>query len=168
MLVDIAQISNGLTNRIDLEMIIAQEEWAVSFQAFKLAGDASFSGMLLADENGVINITGHLNAHIVSQCARCLVSVPLDLVLPVDECFECIGQERQPDSDCYSYERSTIDLIPALRDTLVLSVPQRILCHETCKGICPECGVDLNKETCSCSKEGLKQDNPFSQLKELL
>lgn len=168
MLIDITQISNGQTNCIDIDVDIAPAKWAVTFQSFELTDNASFRGQLSTDDKDAISLSGRLNVHIVGVCVRCLDPVPMDLDIPIHECYEQSGQNTMTENDCYSYQRSVIDLIPALRDNLVLSVPQRILCREDCKGICPECGVHLNQKTCGCSQKGLNQENPFSQLKELL
>jgi len=52
-----------------------------------------------------------------------------------------------------------------LRQEIILHFPVVSVCSKSCKGLCPVCGVDLNKENCSCDKEqGLKQ---LSILKEL-
>ena len=37
------------------------------------------------------------------------------------------------------------------QDTLVLAMPLKVLCREDCAGLCPQCGVDLNVETCACA-----------------
>ena len=33
---------------------------------------------------------------------------------------------------------------------LLLSLPSRYLCRADCRGLCPECGRDLNEGTCTC------------------
>ncbi len=52
----------------------------------------------------------------------------------------------------YIVENNCIDLGPFLRDEIILSVPMKPLCSEECKGLCPICGVNLNKTTCKHSK----------------
>jgi uncharacterized protein len=48
-----------------------------------------------------------------------------------------------------------IDLADDVRQTVVLAVPLKLLCKEECKGLCPRCGADLNKELCICPPEAL-------------
>ncbi len=52
----------------------------------------------------------------------------------------------------YIVENNCIDLGSFLRDEIILSVPMKPLCSEECKGLCPICGVNLNKITCKHSK----------------
>lgn len=50
-------------------------------------------------------------------------------------------------------EQDKIDLKPEAVEYAILSVPMKKLCKEDCSGLCPHCGANLNKETCSCTKE---------------
>lgn len=46
-----------------------------------------------------------------------------------------------------------IDLADDVRQTVMLAVPLKLLCKEECKGLCPRCGADLNRESCLCPPE---------------
>ena len=57
-----------------------------------------------------------------------------------------------------------------IEQTLDFNLPQKVLCDEDCKGLCPKCGANLNKETCSCSETASDEDyiDPrFAKLKDL-
>jgi uncharacterized protein len=73
------------------------------------------------------------------SCARCLESS--------ETAFS-----KEADFD-YEVEPATefIDLGEDIRQEIVLSFSQRMLCAPACKGLCPGCGVNLNKEKCKCS-----------------
>lgn len=43
-----------------------------------------------------------------------------------------------------------IDLTEGLRESILLALPMRFKCSESCKGLCDQCGANLNKETCEC------------------
>jgi uncharacterized protein len=51
------------------------------------------------------------------------------------------------------YQGDVIDLEKYLREQILLMVPLKPLCAETCKGLCPRCGADLNHEPCRCEAE---------------
>ncbi len=65
-------------------------------------------------------------------------------------------------------------------DQICLNLPLKHLCMDDCQGLCPECGINLNKETCDCEsnvaessyeeieKEKVNADNPFAALKDLI
>ncbi len=74
------------------------------------------------------------------ECSRCLE--------PVE-----INREDELDFD-YKIDKSldTIDLGEEIRQEVILRYPLRILCAQDCKGLCPKCGANLNKEVCKCKK----------------
>ena len=59
-----------------------------------------------------------------------------------------------------------IDLDDVVISQLYLSLPIQLLCKEDCPGLCPDCGVDLNRERCNCREE--KKDSPFMKLKKMM
>ncbi len=46
---------------------------------------------------------------------------------------------------------TVIDISEDVRQTLLLAVPLKLLCRETCKGLCPHCGANLNERRCTCA-----------------
>jgi uncharacterized protein len=50
-------------------------------------------------------------------------------------------------------ENDVLDLNDYVYQEIQLFLPQKMLCSEDCKGLCPTCGTNLNKEKCSCKKE---------------
>src|SRR5206468_3309557 len=70
----------------------------------------------------------------------------------VDE-EEEVEASFDPDNvDEESYSGKEIDLRPALREQILLSIPPSPLCKEDCKGLCPVCGKDLNEGDCGHDK----------------
>ncbi len=107
-----------------------------------------------------VSIDGHADLELNPTCDRCLepfsrqVSVPVEMVLaPWKEPEKLAGDDRElveEDLNFSFYEGETIDLANIIREFLLLSIPIRYLCQETCKGICPRCGENLNKKDCHC------------------
>lgn len=59
----------------------------------------------------------------------------------------------------------SVDITDDVRQTLLLAVPLKLLCTDQCKGLCPQCGKNLNDETCSCA--GGESDTRWEALKAL-
>lgn len=57
---------------------------------------------------------------------------------------------KKTDIDRIYYAGSRINVLVGLREAILLSLPFAILCTEACRGLCPVCGKNQNKETCSC------------------
>lgn len=63
-------------------------------------------------------------------------------------------------------ETVDIDLQPHIKEFLILNIPMKMLCSDDCKGMCPHCGADLNKEQCSCEKTQI--DPRWAKLQDFL
>lgn len=81
-----------------------------------------------------------------------------------DESHEMMVTEGK-DLDITYLSQDFIDLKELLTEHLQLQIPFQPLCREDCKGMCPNCGSDLNVGRCACSK--VAKTNPFSVLKDL-
>ncbi len=86
-----------------------------------------------------------------AACDRC--SVPVEVSVELKEQFILFPQESNPDMD-YVYSGDAIELDPFVREAIVLNIPQKILCDEECKGLCPICGKDRNDVDCGCMNNG--------------
>lgn len=47
----------------------------------------------------------------------------------------------------------SIDLTEGVRESILLTLPMRFKCSEACKGLCEQCGTNLNEQTCGCTRE---------------
>jgi len=59
-----------------------------------------------------------------------------------------------------------IDLSPQLWEVTLTALPAVILCKPDCKGLCPQCGANLNSEKCSCTSS--TGDARFEVLRQLM
>jgi len=111
-----------------------------------------------------VSIEAVATATVVSRCARCLEEVRFPISAEMHAEFA-----RQPDPDDpdqYPFEASTVELTEAIKDALLLELPIQMFCSEDCKGLCPQCGVNLNTGSCNCLKGD--DDNPFSVLRSIV
>lgn len=89
-------------------------------------------------ELGMLYTQNHLSAQVKCVCSRCLkecverVEKEFDLRFPLDE------------------SNQIIDITEVMREEIILDSPWKFLCKQDCKGLCPRCGMDLNKEKCKC------------------
>jgi uncharacterized protein len=59
-------------------------------------------------------------------------------------------QQMPDDSEAYVIDNDQINLLPMVRENLVLAIPLGPLCRDDCPGFCPHCGKDLSESSCSC------------------
>ena len=112
-----------------------------------------------------VEALGEVRAPYEAECRRCLKPVRAELAAEVREMFE----PDPVDDDMYPMVNDEIDLLPLAREAVLLELPLVVLCREDCAGLCPQCGIDLNEDTCSCEAptdprwaalEQLRSDDP--------
>jgi uncharacterized protein len=118
--------------------------------------------------DGVL-VRGELETELEAGCRRCLVSVPAVVRDTIDLLFEPISarEELELGGEVYPLpERGAVlDLSLAVREQLVLRVPDYVVCSESCLGLCPRCGAELNRGACGCVPD--RGASPWDALKEI-
>jgi uncharacterized protein len=110
----------------------------------------------LTDLRGVVRVTRtaqgllvqiRFHASIHAECGRCLNEFEQPLDIDFTELY-AFSANSVTDSGLLVPETGLLDLAPLVRDEMLLAVPTGPLCKPDCKGLCPECGENLNEITC--------------------
>jgi uncharacterized protein len=108
------------------------------------------------------------------ECGRCLEEMVQPLEFPFSEEFyqtvvvttgAALPKPEDPETFLID-EAHKLDLGDAMREYALLNVPMLPLCRPDCKGLCPECGTNLNEETCTCDTDQI--DDRLAVLKQFL
>jgi uncharacterized protein len=166
--------------RAKLDAILQDEK-----TAFRAAGGLKFVGHLQRVDSRVL-LNGELTLPLSGQCRRCLAPVqqllPVRFVLnfvPVKDLRYKKAARRDahdtrgvhvapaltPDLDEEPFDGHRLDLAPTLREQILLALPMDTLCGESCRGLCPHCGQNLNEATCDCRSD--VADPRWAKLREL-
>ncbi|PWR16105.1 DNA-binding protein [Micromonospora sicca] len=89
-------------------------------------------------------VSGTISGPVKGECGRCLREINDSMVVNVQELYAYENSTTDTTTDEDEVGRmqdDLIDLEPALRDAVVLTLPTNPLCREDCPGLCPECGV---------------------------
>jgi uncharacterized protein len=126
----------------------------------------------LGDE--AFGVAGRLGTRLEVECSRCLepFEVPVDALVDLryvpHERNTGEGDQEVADDDLGTayYRDGMLDLIELMREQFVLALPMKPLCSDDCRGLCPQCGTNLNKAPCDCVPAW--EDPRMAQLKALL
>ena len=148
--IDLSALRNG---PIDMAQTVPADDSALEGLEFQLDGGVRLSGRLSETGPGRYYWHGQLLAQVSQPCRRCLTSVAVD----VDRAMELLFTEDETAEDPAAYvippRAADIDPGVAVREELILAVPDYVLCNDECKGLCAGCGVDLNVDSCTCEPE---------------
>ncbi|BHH83946.1 YceD family protein [Desulforhopalus sp. 52FAK] len=156
----------GKTDRYDLEAVGWSPEELGSFTVHT----TPWISVCRLDPETVM-LKGELKGTLQGLCGRCGKQVDSE----IESCFEYVVTGKKEESsdlqevECSDDDVNTLYLVQPeidtdeiLREQAYLESPVRMLCSESCKGICQGCGAQLNSENCSCSAD--YSDSPFAIL----
>lgn len=113
-------------------------------------------------EEDLAIVEGVLSTKLVMSCSRCLRPVDTALKVEYAERYRLVSQQgddddeaKEEDEDIVEVSEDKLDLRPYVEEAFVLSLPYAPLCSEACKGLCSQCGADLNERECGCSREAI-------------
>jgi uncharacterized protein len=134
---------------------------------FVLAEPVQIRGRLMESGGGRYYWHGRLKGVRAASCRRCLADVTVKLDAEVRALFT---EDPAEDELAYavSAEAAELDLSTMVREELILAVPEYVLCREECKGLCAQCGKDLNDGPCSCLPEPDPRWGALEELKQRL
>lgn len=112
-----------------------------------------------------VDLIGTLSTAVRMNCTRCNDEFIRDFTVSFSERFLRTTEKEAEDLECYSYTGEMLVLDKMILDLLILNAPMYGVCKPGCKGLCPNCGVNLNYQNCSCGEAG--ENSPFAALMEL-
>jgi len=131
--------------------------------------------LLISRHGNEVLVRGKVSLDVGLECSRCLGSFSTALESELERYLEKgkrkgggggeEGDFTEEDIDVEPLEKGVFDLRDMIAEQVHLSLPVKPLCEEDCRGLCPRCGVDWNKETCSCA--GGETDPRWEALKQL-
>ena len=148
------------------------DELVAGPDAYRFAAPVAWS-VAVTNTGDALLVMGTARAQAACGCARCLEEVAYDLEGDIEGYFIIGGTEAAaPDDlegDEFSYlpDNHVIDMVPLIVSALLLELPLVPLCDDECKGLCPQCGANLNEGPCACASDGgAAAGGPFAALKD--
>lgn len=126
-----------------------------------------------------IGLEGRLRAQVKLNCSRCAQDYVVSLDEPIQEffvrkdlpagqprdaranapgkpsalVFEAFSTDEEEEPEELPYWGHVIHLDDLVRETVLLAVPMKPVCHEACQGLCPVCGGNRNERPCTCQQD---------------
>jgi uncharacterized protein len=104
--------------------------------------------------NGIF-LQADFSTGIPAECVRCLDEYEQPLNTTFTELY-AFHANSVTESGLIVPDDANIDLQPLLRENLLIEVPIKTLCKQDCKGLCMECGENLNQQMCEHQAEKIQ------------
>lgn len=152
-------------------------------QAVQGSGEVKFSDQLhfvftLCRAGNLVEVSGTLRSAITLYCGRCLtefqtaLSSGFELTFSRETVHRAVAEGDDEielsteDLGLITFTGDEINLDDIVEEQVLLALPFRPLCSEACRGLCPDCGIDLNQHECDCAR-GAFRENKFAALQNL-
>lgn len=105
-----------------------------------------------------IRLVGDLSTRVEMRCARCLEPVSRDISQSFDLLYRPLGVDAgraemhlaDADVEIGYFQGDGVTLEDVLKEQVLLAAPLKEVCREECQGLCPQCGVNRNLQSCGC------------------
>jgi uncharacterized protein len=172
MLLDLSKL-HGL--REHFERTFAPSAFDPQDSEYRVAAPAELSIDVQKLGPDAFGVSGRVTTKLEVECSRCVepFEVPVDAqfdlqYLPASEnAGEGEREVGEEDLATAYYRKGMIDLIELMREQFVLALPMKPLCGADCRGLCPQCGTNLNTSQCDCAP-AWEDDPRLTPLRSLL
>ena len=156
----------------EYEVLVPPASLSLNYEEAEFIKLLSCAVQLFRQGEDNIYVTADIQTDISVECRRCITPFEVDITTKLELLFS-IGSEASEESEADEryYDGETLDISEDVRQMLVLEIPAWPLCSETCEGLCPQCGAELNSDACSCETDDASPapaSNPFSVLSKML
>ncbi len=173
--------------RLDIYKTLAHKGETEKYQVTPEIAEVSHTGatyticdrqpfeLSVSNEGGTnLYIEGEATVSVMIPCDRCLSDVSVEFPITISESFEIKDEMivTDPEENSDLAEGKEIDVDRILLNEIQLHWPDKVLCSENCKGLCPVCGKNRNITECDCDRTVLdprmaKFLDVFDQFKEV-
>jgi uncharacterized protein len=153
MKISVAQIDED--EGLRLHHLYGEGEPALDSEETRMTGRTELE-LSAAREGARVKLAGKIKATVEYDCDRCLspqtvkIDQDFDLLYIPPAGTEGEHELGERDLSVGFYQGDFIDADDLVREQVVLALPMVKLCADECRGLCPECGANLNQGACSC------------------
>ena len=128
--------------------------------------DPVMASGIVRNTAGVLMMKGSIQTRLYGVCDRCASEFEREIEFPIDVVLVTeLANEDNEDEWVFPLEGDSANLEEIVRTVFVLNMDSKLLCEPDCKGLCCQCGKNLNEGSCNCQKE---LDPRFAALRQLL
>jgi uncharacterized protein len=162
MKVQISDIISGKDRGKNFNYTFEIPQFHFEGDIIKPIGPCEVSGVISSDSDMLI-LSAKIKANLEMICPRCLDTFIYPIDIDIEERFTT--NRSTEDDEAIVVMDDVLDINEIVETSIISTLPIKRVCKDDCKGLCQECGCNLNYNTCSCNKEDV--DIRFEALRGL-
>jgi uncharacterized protein len=139
--------------KLEIQAEIPSDDPCWEGTGLRFSTPLSVLGQAQSVVSGEVVVLVRVEAELSQECRRCLKPVDVRVEEDFDIVFSPVDETSEPVDDTTRVLSDTaldLDLAEAIREEVLLSQSLLVLCEPDCRGLCPQCGINLNEERCDC------------------
>ncbi|WP_315067398.1 DUF177 domain-containing protein [uncultured Clostridium sp.] len=162
MKVQISDIVSGKDRSKNIDYTFEIPVFDFEGDTIKSVGSCEVIGVISSDSD-ILILNAKIKANLEMTCSRCLDTFIYPIDIDIEERFTTNRDSK--DDETIVVMDDVLDITEIVENSIISTLPIKRVCKNDCKGLCQECGCNLNHVSCSCQKENV--DIRFEALKGL-
>ena len=162
MKVQISDIISGKDRSKKINYTFEMPQIDFEGDIIKYIGSCEVNGEISADGD-ILILIAKIKANLEMICSKCLDTFIYPIDIDIEERFTTNSNTQ--DEEAIVVIDDVLDIVEIVETSIISTLPIKRNCKDDCKGLCQECGCNLNYNTCACNKEDV--DIRFESLRGL-
>lgn len=167
MLIDLRALLSGTQEELTVSAPLEMEVFETAYASYDIVEKQPVQLNLVKTGRNKLTVNGSGSVTLDIPCDRCLEPVATPICFTIEKTLELDEQDQGDEPEEKDYiDGYNLDVDKLVFGEILLSIPGKTLCKEDCKGLCPQCGANLNIAECGCDRTSL--DPRMSVFKDIL
>lgn len=152
MIVDLSPVIRVTGAEVKLDGIVGFSDAEFLGESYRFSEPLKVVGRIYNNGQS-LTLEADITGEMMTDCARCLDELKADVNFSVNELLSQREEGEAESEDIILFDGHEIELDDIIADHFLMNISGRYLCSEDCRGLCPNCGTNLNKGECDCDTE---------------
>ncbi|MCB2292054.1 DUF177 domain-containing protein [Clostridium algoriphilum] len=162
MVIDVSELFSDKKRRKEIHLDLEKAKFGYDNEFIQFSKPVKIN-LVLKSNGDEIDLTGNIDTELLLACSRCLETFSYSINIELHERLS--KTLKSEDDDIIFIENDRLDLNEIVENNIISILPIKRLCNEDCKGLCHQCGINLNQSTCKCKFDDI--DPRLAKLKNL-
>lgn len=162
MLIDVSELFSNKNRKKEIHLELDKEKFSYENEFIQFSKPVKLH-LIFKPIGDEIDLTGSIETELLLACSRCLETFSNSINIELNERLS--KTLKSEDEDIIFIKNDRLDLNEIVENNIISMLPIKRLCNKDCKGLCHQCGINLNHSTCKCENEDV--DPRLAKLKDL-
>ncbi|MBK5240944.1 YceD family protein [Clostridium sp.] len=162
MVIDVSEIFGNKNRRKEIHLDFQKDKFWYDNEFIQFSKPVVLN-LIFKPIDHEMELTGSIETELLLECSRCLETFSHSINIEFNERLS--KTLHNEDEDIIFIKDDRLDLNEIVENNIISMLPIKKLCNKDCKGLCHQCGINLNHNTCKCEIDDI--DPRFAKLKKM-